>query len=101
MAAKPDGLSVGAHRREQSAARRRWRTAALPLALAGLALLSGCQNARNRQSIESERFLDEYAAGRGLTREQARNEVMAKLEDRDEKQAVNTVEAKGVDRRVQ
>jgi hypothetical protein len=72
----------------------------LPLALAGLVLLSGCQNARSRESIESDRFLDEYAARRGLTREQAQNEVMAKLDDRDERQVMNTVEDKGVERRV-
>ena len=100
MAARPDGLSVGADRRKESAAGRRWRTGTLPLALAGLAPLSGCQNPRTRQSIESDRFLDEYASGRGLTKEQARNEVMAKLEDRDERQVMNSVEDKGVDRRV-
>lgn len=96
MAARPDGLTVGARRREKSAGGSRWLSRTFPLVVAGLSLLGGCQKNLNRQSIESDRFLDQYAAGRGLTRDQARDEVMAKLKDKEEKDVMNAVEDQGV-----
>lgn len=61
-----------------------------------LAAIGGCRNELTRQNLENERFLDQYAAGRGVTREQARREVEAKVSEQEAQKMVSTAEAKGV-----
>jgi hypothetical protein len=46
--------------------------------------------------VESDRFLDQYAAGRGLTRDQARREIEAKMNEQDTEQTMKNVENAGV-----
>ena len=61
-----------------------------------LAAAGGCRNNVTRQNLDSERFLDQYAAGRGLTRDQARREVEEKVNEKEQQQATTDVESKGV-----
>lgn len=61
-----------------------------------LAAIGGCRNELTRQNLENERFLEQYAAGRGLTREQARREVESKVSEQEAQQMVSTAEDKGV-----
>jgi hypothetical protein len=96
MAAKPDGLSFDARRSEESEGRNRTPPHLLPVLLLAFALLGGCRNSLGQQNIESKRFLDQYAAGRGLTREQARDEVAAKIREQEEKKTMTAVEDQGV-----
>ncbi len=96
MAAKPDGLSFDARRSEAPEGRNRKPPQMLPVLLLGLALLGGCRNSLGQHNIESKRFLDQYAAGRGLTREQARDEVAAKIREQEEKKTMTAVEDQGV-----
>ena len=67
----------------------------LSLAVA-IAAVGGCRNDVTRQNLDSERFLDQYAAGRGLTRDQARQEVEERVNEKEQKQATTDVESKGV-----
>ena len=96
MAAKPAGLSFDARRSEDSERRNQKQPQLLPVLLLGFALLGGCRNSLGQQNIESNRFLDQYAAGRGLTREQARDEVAAKIREQEEKKTMTAVEDQGV-----
>lgn len=96
MAAKPAGLSFDARRSDDSEGRNRKQPRLLPVLLLGSALLGGCRNSLSQQNIESKRFLDQYAAGRGLTREQARDEVAAKIREQEEKKTITAVEDQGV-----
>jgi hypothetical protein len=75
---------------------RPWKTTLASLAI-GLAAIGGCRNDLQRKNIESDRFLDQYAAGRGLTRDEARDEVAAKVKERETEQAMHNVENAGVD----
>lgn len=96
MASKLDGLFVGARRIGTSALRCCRRKTTLASLAIGLATIAGCRNDLTRKNIESDRFLDQYAAGRGLTRDQARDEVAAKAKERDTEKIMENVENVGV-----
>lgn len=96
MAAKLGWLLVRAHRLGTFVLRScRRKTTVASLAI-GLAAVGGCRNDISRKNIESDRFLDQYAAGRGLTRDQARDEVAAKMKEKETEQAMDNVENVGL-----
>lgn len=97
MSAKPVTSSAGVRRHQNSKRAIGGQMLGTALIVA-VATLSGCRKNMNLspQSIESERFLDHYAAGRGLTREQARDEVMAKMREQEQQSATTAVEDNGV-----
>ena len=95
MAAKLDGLLAAARRIAKFAGKSCRVKPLLSLAVA-LAALGGCRNDITRQNLESERFLDQYAAGRGLTRDQARDEINAKVNEQETRTAVENAENAGV-----
>jgi hypothetical protein len=97
MASKLDGLFVGARRIGTLTLRCCRRKTTLASLAIGLATIGGCRNDLTRKNIESDRVLDRYAAGRGLTRDQARDEVAAKVKERETEQAMHNVENAGVD----
>ena len=95
MAAKLIGGLVRVRRIGTFALRNCRPKVLLSLAVA-LAAVGGCRNDITRQNLDSERFLDQYAAGRGLTRDQARREVEEKVTDQEQKQATTAAESNGV-----
>jgi hypothetical protein len=95
MAFPCNRLRVGARRIGTLAIGSRRRKAALVSLTIGLAAIGGCRNDLTRQNIESDRFLDQYAAGRGLTRDQARDEVAAKVKERETEQMMENAENAG------
>lgn len=95
MAAKLDWMLAAARRFGAFAGQSCRPKMLLSLAVA-LAALGGCRNDITRQNVESDRFLDQYAAGRGLTRDQARREIEAKMNEQDTEQTMKNVENAGV-----
>ena len=95
MAAKLEWLLVRG-RRFGTFARKSCRPKTLLSLAIALAAIGGCRNELTRRNLESERFLDQYAAGRGLTRDQARDEVAAKVQEQEHNAAATAVETNGV-----
>jgi hypothetical protein len=95
MASQLDWLFVRARRIGTLAIGNRRRKTALASLTIGLAAIGGCRNDLTRQNIESDRFLDQYAAGRGLTRDQAREEVAAKVKQKETEQIMENAEIAG------
>ncbi|HUY93069.1 MAG TPA: hypothetical protein VMV10_30345 [Pirellulales bacterium] len=95
MAAKLDWMLSRA-RRLANFARGNCRAAPLLSLALALAALGGCRHELTRKNLENERFLDQYAAGRGLTREQARREVETKVSEQEAQKMVNAAEDQGV-----
>jgi hypothetical protein len=96
MASPFNRLLVGARRIGTLAIGNRRRKTALASLTFGLAAIGGCRNDLARQNIESDLFLDQYAAGRGLTRDQARDEVAAKVKEKETEQMMENAENAGM-----
>lgn len=95
MAAIFDWMLAGARRLGTFAGKSCRPKGLLSLAVA-LAAIGGCRNDLSRQNMDSDRFLDQYAAGRGLTRDQARREIESKMDEKDSQQAMENAESAGV-----
>lgn len=95
MAAMFDWMLAGA-RRLGTFADKSCRPKTLFSLAVALAAIGGCRNNLSRQNMESDRFLDQYAAGRGLTRDQARREIESKMDEKDSQQAMENAENAGV-----
>ena len=95
MAAMFDRLHAGA-RRLGTFAGKNCRPKTLFSLVVALSTIGGCRNDLSRQNMDSDRFLDQYAAGRGLTRDQARREIESKMDEKDSQQAMENAENAGV-----
>ncbi|HVW38145.1 MAG TPA: hypothetical protein VHB99_12595 [Pirellulales bacterium] len=98
MAAMFDWMLAGARRLGTFAGKNCRPKTLFSLAVA-LSAIGGCRNDLSRQNMDSDRFLDQYAAGRGLTRDQARREIESKMNDQETQQVMHNAENVGVKNR--